>query len=209
VALGLRVGVRRLQPSAPPIARTAPDTPGDTEVPVPAATTDTATTTPAPEPPPAAARVAAVPGRLAIRSTPAGALVTINGSLYGDTPVVVRDLSLGTYVVQVARPGHLPYVERVVLSSATPARTLAVALQKGIDVGAARKGTITVDSTPRGARVRVDGRLIGTTPLRWPDASPGTHEVQIELAGYRLATVPVLVRAGDAARVSLSLQTVR
>ena len=53
VALGLGVGVRRLQPSAPTIARTVPDAPGYTEVPVPAATTtEAAATTPAPEPHP-------------------------------------------------------------------------------------------------------------------------------------------------------------
>ncbi|MBR6037860.1 MAG: SUMF1/EgtB/PvdO family nonheme iron enzyme [Candidatus Methanomethylophilaceae archaeon] len=41
-------------------------------------------------------------------------------------------------------------------------------------------GVILVDSTPRGARIRVDGRKIGRTPCRLKDQPEGVHTVRVE-----------------------------
>ena len=47
----------------------------------------------------------------------------------------------------------------------------------------AAAGSLEVDSRPRGARVTVDGRPVGQTPLKVPAVSPGDHRVLIELTG--------------------------
>ncbi|HXT70786.1 MAG TPA: PEGA domain-containing protein [Vicinamibacterales bacterium] len=72
--------------------------------------------------------------------------------------------------------------------------------------GEARPGSISVDSRPRGARVMVDGKAVGQTPLRVSSMSPGDHRVLIELQGHRRVTSTVKVVAGEQARLAVSLE---
>jgi eukaryotic-like serine/threonine-protein kinase len=214
VGLATLIGPRWVWPTSNVAAVTVRS--ADTEVPVtPApglaptgeatrgATTGRATRV---EPAQAARRVFATTGRVTVRSTPAGALVTVDGNLYGETPITVRDLAFGAHLVQIARPGHAPRAERIVLTGDAPARTVNVVLQKGLDIGGPMLGTLDVDSQPRGARVRVNGRYLGVTPLRWPEAILGTLTVDLELAGYHSASVPVVVKPGEPARLVVTLR---
>lgn len=73
-------------------------------------------------------------------------------------------------------------------------------------MGAVGPGTLQVDSRPRGARVFVDGRLVGTTPLSVPDVSPGVRAVRIDLNGYQRWVASVNVAPGSRQRVAASLE---
>jgi hypothetical protein len=140
-----------------------------------------------------------------IRSTPAGARVLLDGRRVGETPLTLRDVSLGTHAVQVARPGFAPETQRVTLSAGTPARTLDVTLRSGADQRPATTGSIYADTRPRGARVTIDGRDFGVTPLLVPELAPGAHTVRLELPGYAPSSTTTVVRAGQQSRVSVSL----
>jgi serine/threonine-protein kinase len=144
--------------------------------------------------------------RLHIRSEPSGALVTIDGRLSGATPTTVRALSPGTYVVRVARPGHVPREERVTLAQAT-VRTLNFELEPGLDPWTSSLGSVDVDSRPRGAEVIIDGRRFGRTPLRAPALKPGVHDVRLALGGYASAAQQVDVSAGHRSTVNVTLQS--
>lgn len=48
----------------------------------------------------------------------------------------------------------------------------------------AAQATLSIDSDPRGAEVYVDGRYVGTTPLR-ASVEPGNRTVRLERDGYR------------------------
>lgn len=186
--------------------------PSDTEVDVssPEAIAGSAPAPRQPAPPdPPARRVASPTGRLLVRSTPAGALVTIDGTLRGETPATIRDLSLGTYRVQVAYPGHTPATRDVTLSASSPAVSMAIALQPALDTTVSRRGIVVVDSRPRGARVSIDGRLVGTTPFTLSAVSAGRHTVRLELEGYRPVTAPVTVTGGQESRVAVTLEPTR
>lgn len=165
-----------------------------------------------------AAATAAAPrvdtARLLVRSTPAGATVTIDGADRGRTPVALRDLSLGTRHVVVTRPGFTPAERRITLTADRPSRSIEVTLSP---LGASRPaparprnaaaavGTLLVESRPPGAAVTIDGRPSGTTPLTLGSVTPGVHTVLIELVGYRPVTTTVEVKAGARARVAASL----
>jgi hypothetical protein len=154
---------------------------------------------------PAARIDPAEPGRLVVRSVPAGALVTVDGRIAGETPITVTDLSLGPHTLVIARPGYVPRTERVALSARSVSRTVTVELRPGMDVRTAPFGSIYVDSRPRGARVLVDGRLVGTTPLGLPELGGGEHRVQMEMDGYLPHTTTVHVRPGEQTRLAVSL----
>ena len=158
-------------------------------------------------------RPAVAAGRLLVRSQPAGALVTIDGRHFGETPVVARGLAPGTYAVRVAHPGHVPRTERVTIRAASAVRTLDVTLAPGLETSpvsstASARGAIDVDSRPRGARVIVDGRFVGLSPLRLADVGPGDHQVTLELGGYRSATGRVHVAAGRTAELTTTLRSI-
>jgi serine/threonine-protein kinase len=150
----------------------------------------------------------AVEGRLVIRSTPPGARVTVNGRAEGETPATVRGLEPGTYSVRVARAGFLAQERRVVISRGEPSATVAVTLspETAPAPAPAARGTIQVESRPAGARVQVNGKSIGVTPLTVADLTAGDHVVVIEIDGYRRWQDTVRVAAGERHRVAASLE---
>jgi hypothetical protein len=170
-------------------------------------------------------------GRLVIRSTPPGAAVTVNGKWRGRTPLTMDALQFGPYAVRLVQPGYTVAREDVTLSAADPARTLSFGMQReptattrGRSSGRATAeseprrpsvsrspffGTIYVDSLPRGARVLIDGRQMGTTPASIPDLAIGSHVVRLELADHRAWTTSTRVTAGQETRVRGSLERIR
>lgn len=61
-------------------------------------------------------------------------------------------------------------------------------------------------SRPAGADVVLDGRVIGRTPLVVSDVRSGSHEVRIQLGGFRPWATTVNVTAGNRTRVAASLE---
>ena len=185
------------------------------------------------------ARVAPSPssGKLIVNSTPSRAGVMVNGTWRGRTPLTVDALGFGAYSVRVVQPGFAAATEYVTLSAREPTRTLSVRLQRGTanrpaTESAARRpgrgtpgtpvapapreaststfaGTIYVDSRPRGARVLIDGRPMGTTPASIPDIPIGSHVVRLELPDHRAWTTSPRVAAGEHARVTGALERIR
>ena len=97
----------------------------------------------------------------------------------------------------VPRPAVRPPA-RPVERAATPAAPSATV---GRFVGA-----LNVDSRPTGARVFLDGRLIGTTPLTMPTVGAGEHAIRIERDGYRRWSSSIRVVASENNRVTASLE---
>jgi PEGA domain/Protein kinase domain len=214
---------------------TAADT-SDRPVPPGTAATPSAPARESPPPRPAAPApsVAARSGTLVVRSMPSGAAVTINGKWSGRTPLTPVTLPFGDYSVRVLLPGYQTRQEQVSLSADTTSRTLSVQLQRepvtsrAATPNAARPqqpaaptapatapdagvgtGTLEVDSRPIGARVFIDDRPVGTTPLRLPDVAPGSRVVRLELADHQTWTGVVQVGRGKTTRVAGSLEPIR
>jgi serine/threonine-protein kinase len=66
-----------------------------------------------------------------------------------------------------------------------------------------------VETRPPGARVVVDGRDRGATPLTLSDVPAGTHAVRLERPGYQTISTTVRVDARTRARVAVSLTAER
>jgi serine/threonine protein kinase len=192
---------------------------------------------PAPKPPaasaspspPAALRTA----RLIVNSTPVGASVTINGRWRGRTPLTLDELPLGNYVVRIVATGYDVYREDVLLSSSQESRTISERLKRSAPAarGSATQsrgtsaqpgarptpplapvtfvGSIYVDSRPRGAKVFIDGKEAGTTPLKKPELSIGAHVIRLELKDHHTWTSSVRITSGEEQRVTGSLEPIR
>jgi hypothetical protein len=158
---------------------------------------------------PDVARAARSDAGLLVHSTPAGAIVRIDGVEHGLTPVAVRGLAFGTRTVVVSHTGYRPSEHQVTLTRDRPSRTLEVGLVPAVAVAPPRPITretgLVVDSRPAGAAVSIDGRPVGVTPLTLAVA-PGIYSVRIERAGYRTVTSRVEVAAGQRPRLAVRLE---
>jgi hypothetical protein len=207
--------------SSPP-ARDVTEQPITPSDPPPAAA-GAAPDAPAPKPSAAPAAAAVRRGRIVVRSSPAGAGVTVNGDWRGRTPLPLDDLALGDYVIRVVQPGYEVVREDVTLTAAAPSRTLSLRLNRQAApppsspraqaprASAAQTftGSVFVDSRPRGARVLLDGKEHGVTPLRIPDVPVGSHIIRLELPDHRFWTNSITVTAGKSTPVTGSLEPIR
>ena len=222
LAVGTGFGYWVRGPGPPPpvpsdVKSAVPEEPIGTDV----AVNDPAKAAPAPTPPaqtapaaaaPPAAEKAATRGRLLVRSVPGGGTVTINGRGSGTTPATIRDLPFGTYSVAVSRSGYQRREQRVTISRAVPAREITLELA-AVTAAAGRAqqagattGSVLVETRPAGAAVSIDGRSVGTAPVRVPELSPGSHAVRVSLAGHKTVNTTAVVRAGQQTLVRLSLE---
>jgi hypothetical protein len=160
-----------------------------------------------------------------VRSTPAGAGVTLNGTWRGRTPITFDELAFGNYVVRLVAPGYVVFREEVRLSSTQASRTISQRLQREPTADArgtatpartrtttgspAFTGSVYVDSRPRGAKVFIDGKQVGTTPLRMPELAIGEHVVRLELKDHHTWTSAVRITSGEEQRVTGSLEPIR
>jgi hypothetical protein len=102
----------------------------------------------------------------------------------------------------VAAPARVPAHADVELVA--PARPLATAARR-----AAFRGALAVYSRPSGARVFVNGRGAGTTPLVLKNQNVGSRAVRIEMDGYEPWTSAVRVVSNASTNVQALLKATR
>jgi hypothetical protein len=110
-------------------------------------------------------------GVLVLDSVPAGSQVFIDGNLAGTTPFRT-DLPAGSHTVEF-RDGDKSRMTKIVVL----ARSEVV---ESVDWTAKPTGNLLVKSDPSGARVFVDGKYRGTTPLTVDALAAGAHAVMLE-----------------------------
>jgi hypothetical protein len=193
-------------PSLPPVPAPEPTRELREAAPSLPAASDAVPPTPSPgpsTPPPSPA----FSGRLLVRSTPAGAAVSVDGQPRGSTPLVIRGLELGAHTIAVAVDGKPLWERRVILTVDRPALSFdlgAPDLETASAVDA--RGALHVDSRPSGAEVWLNGAKVGITPLDLREIGPGNHALRLELPGYRPWVTSVAVGRGERARVAASLE---
>jgi len=137
-------------------------------------------------------------GELVVQSRPEGATVVIDDREHGVTPLTVR-VSPGTHVLQVRAGASEP---RVIPLQIRPGVQTAqyVELQ-----GVATTGVLEVRSEPAKARVTIDGRERGSTPLTLRDVAPGDYQVVLERSGWK-STQVVRVEPGGTAQLVVPIR---
>jgi hypothetical protein len=177
---------------------------------------------------PASASRPVLEGRMLVRSSPADALVRVNGVERGRTPLALRNLEYGRYHVAAVLPGHVLAEREVSITPQSPATALtfdlvratarsaptaaateselAASPQRGAAAGGRVETSLEVVSRPSGARVFIDGQPIGVTPLRVSGLAAASHTVRLELSGFRPWTAAVDLASRRRTQVSASLE---
>lgn len=137
-------------------------------------------------------------GGLNINSNPLGAEVYLNGVFRGITPLIISDLSPGTYQIQLRKSGYKDILSSVTVISGTTSTynfTLIPLL-----------GTINIFSNPSGADVYIDRVYKGKTPLSLNDVPSGTYDVRITLSGYEEYLERITLLPGEVRQISVNLK---
>ncbi len=127
-------------------------------------------------------------GVLVVSTTPPGAQVTLDGRpVPGTTPLVVEGIRLsGTHRVEASAPGHRTASLEVGGEPGRLARSVHLALSSAL-------GSFVVESVPPGAEVRVDGKVVGRTPLTVTGVRVDErHRVDLTLPGHDVDQFVVL-----------------
>lgn len=138
----------------------------------------------------------AADGTLRVTSNPAGARVTVGREVPGTTPVEIALESGVEHEVHVFAAGHELATRTVTLEPGSE-RTLRVELEPIL-------GSVAVVSTPAGAAIEIDGRVVGETP-RTVELLAIPRSLTLRLRGYEPRSVPVTPRRGFPKRIEVEL----
>ncbi|MBX2796630.1 MAG: protein kinase [Myxococcales bacterium] len=161
------------------------------------------------------------------------ARILVNGEERGIAQnLTLEDLPPGEYVLRFEADGHVPFEEQVevvqgtvakVIQQLEPKKPQAKAPRPVVAAGkpdpepdpepagqpeAAERPEVRFYSRPSGAIVTVDGRQVGTTPVRWKRGREGsTYSVKMSLEGHQDVTGSLSgLKAGQSNSFSLTLE---
>jgi hypothetical protein len=69
-------------------------------------------------------------------------------------------------------------------------------------------GSMSVNTSPRGAKIYLDGYYRGTSPFAFDQIEPGSHTIEATLDGYYRYTTMIGIAAGSTADVYFTLQAI-
>jgi hypothetical protein len=124
------------------------------------------------------APVAPKQGELSVKLATAvsGASVSIDGKELASS-AAAQSLPPGEHTVQVRRPGYAVFVKKVTVVAGRPVE-VSVSL-------VATAAVLSVTSDVSDAQVFVNGRQVGTAPLRDLEVPPGSVEISVRKAGFK------------------------
>lgn len=134
--------------------------------------------------------------RLTVRTEPADAIVYVDGTRVGTTPLE-GTLGRGDREVRLERDGYRE-VQRTL--SVEPGGRYRV--RDSLDLAT---GTLVVNSLPDGATAEVEGRTLGTTPTS-TELREGPYTVQVRRDGYLPYEETVALEGGGETQVNATLR---
>ncbi|MFN3135311.1 MAG: PEGA domain-containing protein [Candidatus Kryptonium sp.] len=136
---------------------------------------------------------------LEVKSEPEGADIYINGEKLGKTPLDVDIYEFGKYKVELKLDGYFDYMGEFEISE--DYHDLNVKLEKA--------GFLEVVSTPIGADVILNGKVVGKTPLYLPKLKKDKHVIKLALADYQDYSQEVDLVSADRVKVEAKLEKMR
>jgi len=138
----------------------------------------------------------AVVGSLNVYSDPSEAEVYWDGTRVGVSAIFLKDLKPGEHRLTLKKDGYA-------------SQDLAVTVKPGLNsvqVQLKQLATIIVRGSPEGAQIVLDEKAMGTAP-REVMVTPGTHRLELSLAGYQGYSQDFEAREGENRTIGYSLES--
>jgi hypothetical protein len=136
-------------------------------------------------------------GTLRIISTPDSAVVIVDSSEKGQTPLSVDSLAAGQHVVLLKKKG---YFVKKITAMVNPDTA------QEVNVSLVKPGCLAVQSNPRGARLYIDDKETGITPWESAKLKPGDYTLRLEYLQRSSMEKRVGVKEGVCDTVMFSMQ---
>lgn len=142
--------------------------------------------------------------KLTVRSEPAGASVYVDDDYVGTTPLLEVTLDTGEHLVAVTKKGFLRREEEVVVSGKPVVMSMSLTPEPPQVVPPRLKLTSSVP-----ARIAIDGRSLGNTPIDTDALAAGRHTVVAVAEGHEPLTRELELVKGETLAVALELKEAR
>ncbi len=126
---------------------------------------------------------------ITVTSTPAGALVIINGSVQGVTPCELLRISEGECSVVVTMDGYAEYRQQIKLVAGKN-ENMNITLNP-------LPASLKIVTTPATAKLYINDKYRGISPLNLKDLLPGTYQIRTELKGHDSEEKTIELNRGD------------
>jgi hypothetical protein len=140
---------------------------------------------------------------LVIRSTPAGASVSIDDERApGTTPLIIdRRLANGPHTLKLGLAAGPPAIRKLELT----ATDRHIAVRENLQ----SSGSVRVETWPPGAPIQLDQRHVGPAPVTIADVSlDKPHAIVVDARGYKRATASIPVERAGVHVVRLRLEPI-
>ncbi len=137
-------------------------------------------------------------GDIAVRTNPPGAQIYLDGFKKGvETPNYLTDLKQGKHTIRFMHPDFASSETTVTVVSG---QILQLTLQLKT-----RYGGVVFSGFPRGASVRLDGRVMGKLPCSVGNLKPGAYVFSVDSPFHSRKRVSVQVGSGKTEKVTVML----
>lgn len=126
-------------------------------------------------------------GGLIVKTVPDGATLYVDGKNYGTTPIEIEDLEIGEHEIVISKEGFAQIIKKVEIKEDKV--EINEILSKAIS-------EVFLNTEPKGAKVIINGKEMGITPLTLKDINPGRYFVTFRALGYEEMTKSIEVKEG-------------
>ncbi len=138
-------------------------------------------------------------GSLKIESNPSSALVYVDGTYYGITPIQINGLYNGTHSVKIQKAYYKDWTGTYMVK-AGHVNTITAYLTKEPTTG-----DLTVRANVSNARVYVNGSYKGYAPVTMNNLKPDHYRIKVERDNYKSYETTVYIMAGEQETVDATL----
>lgn len=144
-------------------------------------------------------------GRILVTSDPPGAAIFVGNEKKGMTPLEITDLSFGKHLLKAQLNGYKDLQQIFEVTQDTPDVDVAITLESSAPVA----GVLTVQSSPSGAVIVIDGKMLGLTPKTFFRSFEGKYAVTLTKNGYEPYNGSIRVYKNQTATLNARLVEVR
>ena len=135
-----------------------------------------------------------------ITSTPSGATVSLGEKSKGATPMTLEGVAHGSNIVQIKLPGHQVFEQRVLVKESKLYEINALLTEL--------PGSLSVTSSPKGGKVKINGVLKGESPQELEELKADIYTVSVSKDGYHPEEVKKKVIAGEKTDLHFDLREI-
>ncbi len=139
-------------------------------------------------------------GSMYVSSSPTGAIITLDGTDRGTTPLQIDNLAPGQHSLQLSKVGHSEFYD-------------TINLQPGMVIDFHYEllpplGSLSISSSPSGAALYLNGIYQGTTPKQIDHLVTGQHTIRLSKESYQDLTTTATVQAASTTSYSFVLNPI-